>query len=132
MFKMPIAAVLVATLTAGPAFAGQHYTVVASDPASGATIKIPDGDKLLLRLTACQSCGYQWKITRKPNSSVVVFDKQLTSISQCTAPCTGGNAIERFQFSSKSVGKTSVKLGYFGPGKSKPSKTKSLTLAVTA
>lgn len=132
MFKLPVIAALSATLIAGPAFAGQHYTVVAGDPANGATIKIPNGDKLLLKLTACESCGYRWKLTQKPNSSVIVFDQQLKSISQCTAPCTGGNATERFQFSSKSVGKTSVKFGYFGPGKSKPSKTKSLTLSVTA
>jgi len=132
MFKLPVVAVLAAVLVAGPAFADQHYTVVASNPQSGATIKIPDGDELLLKLTACESCGYQWKITQKPNAAVVVFDKRLKSVSQCTAPCTGGNATERFQFSSKSVGSTTVKLGYFGPGKSKPSKVKRLDLAVTA
>ena len=132
MVKLPAVAAMALVMVAGPAFADQHYMVVASNPASGATIKIPNGDELLLKLTACESCGYHWKITQQPNSRVVVFDKQLKSVSQCTAPCTGGNATERFEFSSKSVGGTSVKLGYFGPGKSKPSKVKRLDLAVTA
>jgi predicted secreted protein len=110
----------------------QHYTVVAKDPQSGSRIEIPNGDKFQLQLTACESCGYRWKITKKPNAQVIVFDKQLKSVSQCTGSCVGGNATERFQFSSKSIGSTTVKLGYFGPGKTKPSKVKSLNLAVVA
>lgn len=133
-FKLPVVAALAAVLVAGPAFAAQHYTVVASNPSNGATIKIPNGDELLLKLTACETCGYQWKVMQKPNSQVVVFDKRLQSTRNpgCSAPCTGGTSTERFQFSSKSVGSTTVKLGYFGPAKSKPSKVKTLDLAVTA
>lgn len=131
-------AVLVGVLGVGGVAAAapasdQHYTVVASNPRSGSRIEIPNGDRLLLKLTACESCGYQWKFMQKPNAQVVSFDKRLKSISQCSgSTCVGGNATERFQFLSKSVGSTSTKLGYFGPGKSKPSKTLSLRLVVVA
>ena len=134
MLKLPaaVAVALAAVLVAGPAWAGQHYTVVAGNPSNGATIKVPNGDQLQLKLTACESCGYQWKIIMKPDAGVIAFEKRQSSVSQCTSPCTGGNATERWLFQSKAVGTTVVKLGYFGPGKSKPSKTKSLSLAVTA
>ena len=132
MRKVPVLAAFAAVLLAGPAFAGQHYLVVAANPGNGATIKVPNGDQLQLKLTACESCGYSWKIVKRPDAAVIAFEKRQSSISQCTAPCTGGNATERWLFQSKAVGTTVVKLGYFGPGKSKPSKVKSLSLAVTA
>lgn len=130
MRRVVVVAVLMGSLVAGPAWGTQHYTVVASNPKTGSTIEIPNGDALLLKLTACESCGYRWKVTQKPNAQVVAFNKQLSSISQCKSPCTGGNATERFQFSSKSVGTATVKLGYFGPANSKPSKTLKLALDV--
>jgi len=132
MRTLAAAAGVAAVLVAGPAWAGQHYMVVASNPKSGSTIEIPHGDKLLLKLTACESCGYSWRITQKPNAQVVTFDKRLQSVNQCTGQCTGGNATERFQFSSTNVGTTSLKLGYFGPGKARPSKTLQLKLVVVA
>jgi predicted secreted protein len=119
-------------LLGGPAFAGQHYRVVASNPANGATVKVPVGDELQLKLTACESCGFRWKIVKKPDASVIAFDRRQKSVSQCSGGCVGGNATERWLFDSKSVGTTTVKLGYFGPGKSKPDKVKRLDLAVTA
>lgn len=120
-----------AVAAAPHAVAAQHYKVVATDPKDDARIVVPLADRLILRLTACDSCGYSWKITRKPDAAVIAFDKRLTSISQCAEPCTGGNALERFRFLSKAAGGTVVKFGYFGPGKSKPSKTLRLRLAVT-
>ena len=131
MIKKALIAALAAGLIAGPAFAAQHYRVVASNPKGGATIKVPLGDELQLKLTACESCGYEWKIIKKPDASVIAFDRRQHSVSQCTSPCTGGNATERWLFDSKSLGSTTVTLGYFGPGNTKPSKTKRLTLSVT-
>ena len=132
MIKQALVAAMAAGLVASPAFADQHYRVVAAHPSNGATIKVPDGDELQLKLTACESCGYRWKIVKKPDASVIAFDHRQKSVSQCTSPCTGGNATERWLFESKSVGTTTVKLGYFGPGKNKPAKTKRLSLTVTA
>jgi predicted secreted protein len=134
MRKVPVIATLAAVLIGGPAFADQHYLVVASDPSNHATIKVPNGDQLQLKLTACEDCGYQWKIVDKPNAAVIAFEKRQSSVSHCGAPppCTGGTATERWLFQSKAVGSTVVRLGYFGPGKNKPSKVKSLDLAVTA
>lgn len=132
MIKKTLVAAVAACLVAGPAFAAQHYRVVASNPKSGATIKVPNGDQLQLKLTACESCGFQWKLVKKPDSAVIAFDRRQKSVSQCTSPCTGGNATERWLFDSKAVGTTTVKLGYFGPGKSKPDKVKRLELAVTS
>lgn len=132
MIKRALVAALAAGLVAGPAFADQHYRVVASNPKSGATIKVPLGDELQLKLTACESCGFRWKIVKKPDAAVIAFDRRQKSVSQCTSPCTGGNATERWLFQSNAVGDTTVKLGYFGPGKSKPDKVKRLDLAVTS
>jgi predicted secreted protein len=131
MIKHAVVAALATVLVAGPAFADQHYRVVAANPKNGATIKVPVGDELQLKLTACESCGYRWKIVKKPDAAVIAFDRRQKSVSQCTSPCTGGNATERWLFDSQAVGSTTVKLGYFGPGKNKPSKTKRLDLAVT-
>ena len=39
MFKLAVAASMTAVLLAGPAWADQHYTVVASNPKSGAEIE---------------------------------------------------------------------------------------------
>ena len=132
MVKSALAAVLAVVCAASPALAGQHYRVVAKDPGNGATIKVPLGDELQLKLTACESCGYRWKIVKRPDASVIAFERRQSSVSQCTSPCTGGNATERWLFQSKSVGSSVVKLGYFGPSGGKPSKVKRLDLAVTS
>jgi len=135
MIKASVAAAMsVVALAAGPAFAGQHYRVVATDPKSHATIEVPLGDRLVLRLEDCTDCGYSWKILSKPNSAVIVYSKQLNSQrdpGDCKPPCAGGSVHVRFQFQSKGQGETTVKLGYFPPGRSKPAKTKLLNLAVT-
>ena len=136
MIKKAIIAALAATaLVAGPAFAGdQHYRVVATDPKNNSRIQVPLGDRLVLRLEACESCGYSWKVMAKPNAAVIEYTKQLNSQRDpgCAAPCVGGTAHERFQFQSHGQGQTSVKLGYFPPGKHKPTKTKLLALDVTS
>ena len=128
--KVAAAALTVVALVAGPAFAGQHYRVVASNPKDGAKIEVPLGDQLQLKLTACESCGYRWKIMKKPDATVMAFEKRQSSVSQCTSPCTGGNATERWLFDSKAVGRTLVKLGYFGPSSSSPTKTRQFQLYV--
>ena len=127
----PLVTGLAALAIAAPAFGAQHYRVVAKDPKNGATVKVPLGDELQLKLTACESCGFHWKIMKKPDGSVIAFEKRQSSVPQCTSPCTGGNATERWLVQSKSVGSSDVKLGYFGPSKSKPDKVKRLTLRVT-
>lgn len=132
MIKKAAAAALTVVLVAGPAFAGQHYRVVANNPKNGAKIEVPLGDQLQLKLTACESCGYRWKIMKKPNAAVIAFDKRQSSVSQCTSPCTGGNATERWLFDSAAVGSTVVKLGYFGPTSSSPTKTRRFQLAVVS
>src|SRR5690349_13626400 len=102
--KAFVAALVVVAVAAGAAFAGQHYRVVAKDPTNGATIKVPLGDDLQLKLTACESCGFRWKIVKKPDAAVIAFERRQSSVSQCTSPCTGGNATERWLFQSKSAG----------------------------
>jgi predicted secreted protein len=129
--KAPLVAALAVVLAAAPALADQHYRVVAKDPKQGATIKVPLGDELQLKLTACESCGFRWKIVKKPDATVIKFERRQSSVAQCTSPCTGGNATERWLFQSTGVGQTVVKLGYFGPNKAKPDKVKRLDLAVT-
>jgi predicted secreted protein len=134
MFGKVVVVALAAVFVAQPAFAGdQHYRVVATDPKNNARIEVPLGDRLVLRLDACESCGYSWKVVQKPNAAVVAFSRELRSQRDagCSAPCAGGNAHERFLFQSHGQGETTVKLGYFGPGKHKPSRTKTLGLAVT-
>jgi predicted secreted protein len=134
MMKASVSAALaVVVLAAGPAFAGdQHYRVVATDPTNNSRIEVPLGDRLVLRLDACESCGFSWRIMQKPNAAVIEFSRQLKSQPEPTCQgCVGGSVHERFQFQSKGHGQTSVELGYFGPAKTKPSKTKLLNLAVT-
>jgi predicted secreted protein len=128
--KAPLAAAIAVVVVASPALAGQHYRVVANNPKGGAKIEVPLGDELQLKLTACESCGYHWKIIKRPNASVIAFEKRQSSVPQCTQPCAGGNATERWLFDSKAIGSTVVKLGYYAPNAASPTKTRRLQLAV--
>lgn len=133
MIKKSVAVALtLVALIAGPAFAGQHYRVVASNPKNGAEIEVPLGDDLQLKLTAAEDGGYHWDILKKPNAAVIAFEKQQSSVNHCSPKpnCVGGSSTERWLFDSLAVGSTVVKLGYFGPGAKSPSKTRRLHLTV--
>ncbi len=136
MLKASVTAALsVVVAAAGPAFAGdQHYRVVASDPKTNSRIEVPLGDRLLLRIKACESCGYSWRIVQKPNPAVIEYSRQLSSQQDPTCKgCVGGTSHERFQFQSHGQGQTTVKLGYFPPGRDrKATKFKLLNLTVTS
>lgn len=116
------------SVTGAEAATGDH--VVVKDVASGSTIVTHRGDRLVVKLTACETCGYRWKITNRPDPQVEPFLERRPSVQQCESPCTGGNAVERFVFAARHSGRTSVTFGYFGPGKDTPSETRHLRLVV--
>jgi hypothetical protein len=109
---------------------------------SGKTVTIAPHQRLQIKLSECRgSCGYAWKTTVKPDPKVLTRRPQGHSKppacpdpdpnSPSAEPCTvGGSTSTLFRYEGKAAGGTTLRLGYFGPGKSKPSKSFRLTVRV--
>lgn len=116
--------------TTAPPSSGQ--TVRLGDADKGKSVPAHAGDSIVLTLTDCFSCGYQWNITTAPDADVVAHrsteDKQAN-----TAPgAVGGSGSRVFTFQAVRAGTTKVVLGYFPPAKgSQPQSTYDLTFSVS-
>src|SRR4051794_3630856 len=97
---------------------------------SGKTVTIAKHQQLNVELSECGSCGYSWKTTVKPDPKVVKRRSVLHTDPTCQPPCTGGSYTKIFRYAGKAAGRTKIRLEYFGPGKSKSSKTFRLTIRV--
>ena len=101
---------------------------------SGKTVTIAANQKLQIKLQECGSCGYDWSTTLKPDPKVLTRRPQgHSSPPACTPPepCpVGGSTTTLFRYEGKANGTTTLRLSYFGPGKSKPSKTFRLVVRV--
>jgi predicted secreted protein len=97
---------------------------------SGKTVTIAKHQALHIDLSECGSCGYSWKTTAKPDPKVLTHRTTLHKDPTCQAPCTGGSYTTVFRYDGKAAGRTTLKLEYFGPGKSKSSKTFRITVRV--
>jgi predicted secreted protein len=100
---------------------------------SGKTVTIAPHQRLEIKLSDCGTCGYSWKTTVKPDRKVLTPRPPVHSKPPaCTEqPCpVGGNTTMRFRYDGKAAGRTTLRLEYFGPGKSKPAKTFRLTVRV--
>jgi predicted secreted protein len=124
-----LAALLIAFSLAHAAPATKTLTV--SD--SGKTVTIAANQKLQIKLEECGSCGYRWSTTVKPDPKVLTRRPQgHSNPPACSAPpCpVGGSTTTLFRYEGKADGTTTLRLGYVGPGKSKPSKTFRLVVRV--
>jgi predicted secreted protein len=86
------------------------------------------GHGIAIVYSECGTCGYAWRVILKPNHAVRVTSKQ-------TAPhnppgYVGGSGTRTFTFVARALGKTTAKLGYFGPGSSHPSRIVIITFDV--
>jgi hypothetical protein len=127
-----LAVLLAAFSLASPAPATKTLTL--GD--SGKTVTIAPHQRLEIKLSECRgSCGYSWKTTVKPDPKVLTRRPQGHSkppaCADPTQPCpVGGSTSTLFRYVGKAAGRTTLRLGYFGPGKAKPSKTFRLTVRV--
>ena len=103
-------------------------TVTSKD--NGKTITIAKSQQLHLELSECGSCGYSWKTTAKPDPQVLSRRPNVHKDQTCEPPCTGGSDTVVFRYTGKATGRTTIRLGYFAPGKSKSSKTFRITVRV--
>ena len=103
-------------------------TVTSKD--NGSTITIAKSQPLRVELSECGSCGYSWRTTAKPDPKVLSRRPSLHKDQTCEPPCTGGNDTIVFRYTGKATGRTKIRLEYFGPGKSKSSKTFRITVRV--
>jgi predicted secreted protein len=103
-------------------------TITSQD--NGKTITIARSQPLHVELSACGSCGYSWRTTAKPDPKVLSRRPNLHKDQTCEPPCTGGSDTVVFRYTGKATGRTRIRLGYFGPGKSKSSKTFRITVRV--
>jgi hypothetical protein len=101
---------------------------------SGTAIAIGPQQRLQIKLSECRaSCGYTWKTIAKPDPKVLTRLPQIHSEPPTCSepPCpVGGSTTTLFRYVGKARGRTTLRLGYFGPGKSKPSKRFELTVRV--
>jgi hypothetical protein len=101
---------------------------------SGTAVAIAPQQRVEIKLSECRSsCGYTWKTISKPDPEVLTRLPQIHSEPPACSvpPCpVGGNTTTRFRYAGNARGRTTLRLGYFGPGKSKPSKTFELTVRV--
>ena len=97
---------------------------------SGKTVTISKKQPLHIELSTCGSCGYSWKTTLKPDPKVLKRLPNTQNGQTCQMPCTGGSYTTVFRYDGKATGRTTLKLEYFGPGKTKSSKTFRLTVKV--
>ena len=113
--------VVVAAMLASPAAAlaaAPAATRIVSDPHDGRHVALHRGDRLQVTLSACETCGYTWNVTKRPRSAVASYvARASTGDAVCyPGPCVGGNAEEAFDFVANGYGQTVVRLGYTGPG----------------
>jgi hypothetical protein len=81
-------------------------------------------------LDECGSCGYRWATKVKPDRKVLERGPVGHENAGCEPPCVGGSGPTILRYEGKAAGRTSLRLVYLGPGKSKPSKTFRLTVRV--
>src|SRR5689334_1910949 len=98
-------------------------TVTSAD--NGKTITIAKHQALHIGLGECGSCGYSWRTTAKPDPNVLTRRAPTTKNETCPspepgqAPCVGGNHTRVFRYTGKAIGRTKLRIEYFGPGRSK-------------
>lgn len=132
------------TTTTKAAKAGPPPTTTAASPQTvsigaaddGKTVHLRVSDTLVITLTGCGGCGYQWVMTGQPNP--VVFANQghtsttsTTSTSSGTPPMVGTPVTYTWTFKALSAHTTAFQAGYFPPGSQRPDQTYRVTLVVS-
>lgn len=94
----------------------QTHALTASD--NGKTVTANVGDRIRITLEECQSCGFQWREVKAPNSKVVKSygDRKDETTTTSGAPMPGAPSSRVFLYSVVGQGRTAGTLGYFGPG----------------
>jgi predicted secreted protein len=104
--------------------AGAASAKTVGEKASGSTVSIAKGGKLVIKLGSPNSgsTGYHWDVTKKPASSVLRLKSNRTS-----------GDFQRFTYRGRGVGKTSLTIKYVPPGQGRTAvKTFKLTVKVRA
>jgi predicted secreted protein len=123
MLRRTAACAVACTVTLGIAAAGTSAKSVDTGD-SGRTISVAEGESLVIRLKPANSgsTGYSWSVSDRPAKSVLKLVSDQTVGSQ-----------QRFTYRAKGVGRTSLTLRYFPPGRgAKAVKTFRLTVKVRA
>jgi predicted secreted protein len=110
-------ALTLATSLAVPAVAAVPRDRVVRKADSGKTIDLVPGQRLVIRLSECASCGYSWPAATKPNALVLRF----VSSSVVRPPgggaghAVGGNVTRVLVYRAGSKGATSLARIYRAP-----------------
>jgi predicted secreted protein len=128
-----VVALVVAAMAVTPvgAQAATPAVRIVADPHNGQHIALHRGDRLQVTLSACETCGYSWNVTKRPRAAVASYvSRASTGTAVCyPGPCVGGNAEEAFDFVANGYGQTLLRLGYTGPGTT--GVVRRLTLSIT-
>jgi predicted secreted protein len=106
-------------------------TKVLTSADSGRTVTIARHQGLRVDLSECGGCGYGWRTTTTPDPKVLIQRSTIHEDPTCTAPCAGGSDTIAFRYDGRAKGRTTLRLEYFGPGRSKAAKTFRLTVRVS-
>ena len=108
-----------------------------TESASGRTVTIAPHQLLRVKLDECDTCGFSWETTLKPDPAVLAHRKTIrTSRPPCPVRegqvCpVGGGETTYFRYVGNGPGSTRLRLGYFGPGRpAKPTQSFRLTVRV--
>ena len=110
--KTALTAMAVAAL-ALPAI-GDAKTVGRS--ASGKTVTIAKGERLVIRLRECAPCGYRWKIGTPPSRTILKKTRNAyVEPPQTNPPTAGASGTRVIAYLAKRAGTTKLRIDYVGP-----------------
>jgi predicted secreted protein len=131
---------VVAAFAPGMATAAPSVTASLSAPAArvvvsphnGRHIVMHRGSRVEVMLSACETCGFSWRVTQRPNAAVARFTGLAsTGAPACVpSPCVGGNSNEFVSFAATGFGQTTVRLVYRRPFEPTLARTLTLELVV--
>ena len=118
---------LVAATLAAPA----PKTVTRS--ANGSTVTIAPNQLLRIKLDESSDGGFRWETTVRPDPAVLTSRRTIRKAPSCTGQVcpVGGSDTVFFRYVGHAAGRTTLRLGEFGPGRpAKPSVRFRLTVRV--
>lgn len=118
MLRIPAALLALTTALLLPAVA-QADTRSVGIKSSGKTVKLDRGDTLRVKLRETPGTGYNWRVTKKPASSVLKLKSNVFKLDPQTpeGPSVGGPGTRTLTYRVKGEGTTSLTIKLFPPGR---------------
>ena len=105
-------------------------TVVLDAGASGSTVSLNVGARLIVRLGSNASTGYEWEVTEL--DTTVMENTGRSFVRACIIPMPGCGGTDAWEFTAVSAGTTDLRMIYHRPWEDvEPARVFELTVTVT-